>query len=141
MKTGRKSARACGATWMLALLVPAVAASAADVEPVHANAVVAPAAGGDAAIVVVPGSIGGGRYVPAVDDYFHPDTFRSRATAADAGAVVDAAPASGLVSVAPAIAQRPAVLPLPTGLALGAAGLGTLAGLRAGRRVIAMSRR
>jgi hypothetical protein len=126
---------------MLALLVPAVAASAADVEPAHANAVVAPAAGGDAAIVVVPGSIGGGRYVPAVNDYFHPDTFRSRATAADAGAVVGTTPAGESVAAAPAIAQRPAVLPLPTGLALGAAGLGTLAGLRAGRRVIAMSRR
>ena len=133
MKGRTKAAGACGATWVLALLVPAVAASAADVEPVRADAVVAPAAGEDAAIVVVPGSIGGGRYVPAVDDYFHPDRFRSRAEVATADE-------SDSVGVAPGGAQRPGVLPLPTGLAMGAAGLGTLAGLRAGRRVIAMSR-
>ena len=133
MKARRKAAGACGATWVLALLVPAVAASAADVEPVRADAVVAPMAGEEAGIVVGPGSIGAGRYVPAVDDYFHPDRFRSRVEVA-------AADESESAGVAPGVTQRPGVLPLPTGLAMGAAGLGTLAGLRAGRRVIAMSR-
>ena len=131
MEARRKAARACGAAWVLALWVPAAAASAADVGAVRHSAAVATTAGEDAAVVVVPGSIGGARYVPAVDDYFHPDRFRSRA---------ETAAADEAAGVTPGVAQRPAVLPLPTGLAMGAAGLGTLAGLRAGRRMIALGR-
>ena len=139
MKARGKAAGACGATWVLALLAPA-AAAVAEVDAAHATRAVAPPADEETRVVVVPRSIGGPRYVPAVDDYFHPDRFRSRATPAGAAAVVETGAEAGVAGAAPAVAQRPAVLPLPTGLALGAAGLGTLAGLRAGRRVIAMSR-
>lgn len=139
MKAGRRAARACGATWVLALLAPA-AAAVAEVDAVHAPAAVAPPADEEAAVVVVPEWIGGPRYVPAVGDYFHPDRFHSRAAAADSGVGAETTSDGQAVRAVPAIAQRPAVLPLPTGLALGAAGLGTLAGLRAGRRVIALSR-
>lgn len=139
VKVRRKAAVACGATWVLALLAPAVA-TFAETEAAHAAKADAPPADEEAVVVVVPGSIGGPRYVPAVNDYFRPDTFRSRPARADGGAVTETTPAGESVGTAPAIAQRPAVLPLPTGLALGAAGLGTLAGLRAGRRMIALSR-
>ena len=139
MKAGRKAARACGATWVLALLAPA-AAAVAEVDAVHVPAAVAPPADEEAVVVVVPEWIGGPRYVPAVGDYFHPDRFRSRAAPAEGAVGAETTSDGEAGRAAPAIAHRPAVLPLPTGLALGAAGLGTLASLRAGRRVIAMSR-
>ena len=139
MKAGRKAAGACGATWVLALLAPAVA-TFAETEAAHATKADAPPPDEGAVVVVVPEWIGGPRYVPAVDDYFHPDRFGSRAAPAEGAVAAETTPAGASAGAARAIAQRPAVLPLPTGLALGAAGLGTLAGLRAGRRMMALSR-